>query len=61
MGTFPSKYKIKILDNTVGVINPPRRVPQTMLERLKIELLNLEKLKLLKRWQSPKNGLVTWL
>lgn len=54
MGTFPSKYKIKILDNTVGVINPPRRVPQTILERLKIELSNLEKNKIIEKVGEPK-------
>lgn len=54
IGTFPSEYKIKMLDNAVGVINPPRRVPQTILERLEIELLKLEKNGIVEKVKEPK-------
>lgn len=41
IGTFPKKYKIKVFDNAVCIINPSRRVPQTILKRLKVELVKL--------------------
>lgn len=54
MGTFPTKYNIKTVNNAGGVINPPRRVPLTILERLKIELLNLDKNKIIEKVEEPK-------
>jgi len=35
MGMFPGEYKIKIMKNAEGIIKPSRRVPQTVLEKLK--------------------------
>lgn len=55
IGTFPNKYKIKVLDNVVGVINPPKRVPQTILKRLKVELVKLEKNKIIEKVLEPKD------
>ncbi|KAL4097272.1 hypothetical protein QTP88_022072 [Uroleucon formosanum] len=54
MGTFPTKYNIKTVNNAGGVINPPRRVPLTILERLKIELLKLDKNKIIEKLEEPK-------
>lgn len=47
-------YKIKITDQTKSVIKAPRRLPDTMMERLKVELDGLEKLSIVAKVNEPK-------
>lgn len=54
MGTFQTKYNIKTVNNAVGVINTPIYSLLTILERLKIELLKLEKNIIIKKVEEPK-------
>lgn len=54
MGLFPDKYQIKVDNNVEGIIKPPRRLPQTLLSKLKVELKKLEKLKIISKVDEPK-------
>jgi len=54
MGMFPGEYKIKIMKNAEGIIKPPRRVPQTVLEKLKKELDSLLVSGIIKTVEEPK-------
>lgn len=55
IGSFPDIYSIKIDKNIPGVIKPPRRIPQTLLEQLKIELNTLIKTGIVSKVNEPKN------
>lgn len=54
MGMYPGEYKIKIMDNAVGIIKPPRRIPQTVLVKLKGEIDNLLKSGIIDKVEDPK-------
>lgn len=54
MWLFPGEYKIKIMKNEKDVIKSPGRVPQTVLEKLKIELNSLLKSGIIKLVKEPK-------
>jgi len=54
MGMFPGEYKIKIMKNVEGIIKPPRRVPQSVLEKLKKELDSLLESGIIKTVEEPK-------
>lgn len=54
LGVFLSEYTNKIHENALGVIKPLRRVPQTVLKKLKCELAKLEKNQIFERVEQPK-------
>lgn len=54
IGSFPDTYTIKIDKNIPGVIKPPRRIPQALLEQLKIELNILTKTGIVSKVNEPK-------
>lgn len=61
LGKFSDKMNIKIKDNAKPFMTPPRRVPQTIKERLKVELDKMEALGIIKKADSPRewvSGLV---
>ena len=42
IGVIPGEVKLHLKDNTVPVLNPPRRIPEALKSRLKCELDNME-------------------
>lgn len=54
VGCFPDTYRIKIDKNVEGIIKPPRRLPQTMMNKLKTELDTLTKNKIIDKVNEPK-------
>jgi hypothetical protein len=55
LGKFPGTYSIETDPSVPPVVNPPRRVPLALKDRLMLELDRMEKLNVVKR-----NGLIPW-
>jgi len=43
LGCFPGEYKIKIKDNNEGILNPPRRVAESIKKELSKTLSDMRK------------------
>jgi len=53
LGTFKNELKLEVKPGTEPVVKPPRRVPNSIKDRLKIKLDNLERLQVIQRVEGP--------
>lgn len=53
LGTFPMEYKIRLNDNAVPKIFPPRRIPHNLLPQYKLALDSLEKQGVIDKLHEP--------
>ena len=53
IGTFPGKCHLHLKDNVTPTVNPPRRIPEALKNRLKIELDQMVKDKIIRRVTEP--------
>lgn len=54
LGEFPKEHHIALKADSVPHIQPPRRVPQTLYERLRLKLEQLDKQGVIKKVDEPK-------
>ena len=53
VGTFPGEYHITMTENAKPVVNPPRRVPDALHEKLKQKLEFMEKKDIIRKVEKP--------
>lgn len=53
IGCLEGEHTIRIDENVIPRVHPPRKIPVTLRENLKIELNRMEKLKVIKRIEEP--------
>lgn len=53
LGLFPGECTIHIDPDAVPAVNPPRRIPQALGDRVKAELERMEKLEVITKVDSP--------
>ena len=53
IGTIPGKCHLHLKDNVTPTVNPPRRIPEALKNRLKIELDQMVKDKIIRRVTEP--------
>ena len=53
LGCLPTDYKIRLDKNAKPVVNPPRKIPHALKNKVKNELNRLEKMKVIKKVTEP--------
>lgn len=53
IGCFPTEYTIKLKENSMPIVRAPRRVPQSILPKLKDTLDKMEELKIIEKNDCP--------
>ena len=53
LGCLPTEYKIRVDKNAKPVVNPPRKIPYALKNKVKNELNRLEKMRVIKKVTEP--------
>ena len=53
LGCLPTEYKIRLDKNAKPVVNPPRKIPYALKNKVKNELNRLEKMRVIKKVTEP--------
>ena len=53
LGCLPTEYKIRLDKNAKPVVNPPRKIPYALKNKVKNELSRLEKMRVIKKVTEP--------
>jgi hypothetical protein len=54
VGAFPEKYTVRLEQGVQGIIQPPRRLPQSLITKLKSQLQEMVKTQIISKVEQPK-------